>query len=158
LHRSTHFARTFGCVTQLSQLIRTIKCQRYQWDVSRSAAPVVTAASTHAKPRFHLPCRSRSGCHPIRKYHPKGLEYPQINCDKPTSQYRSRSALPAYLHISGPRTDKSDLPTIRSSGFPPRDAPNSIRRPWRVSRDQFGKRSQLLCCPSRGRDLSDCQG
>src|SRR5664279_5538587 len=34
-----------------------------------------------------------------------------------------------------------DMPTIRSSGFPPRNAPNSIRRPWRVSQDRSGETS-----------------
>src|ERR1035441_3540807 len=33
------------------------------------------------------------------------------------------------------------MPIIRSSGFPPRNAPNSIRRPWRVSQDRSGETS-----------------
>ena len=33
------------------------------------------------------------------------------------------------------------LPTIRSSGFPPRNAPNSIRRPWGVSQYRSGETS-----------------
>ena len=35
-------------------------------------------------------------------------------------------------HPSCPRRFRSRLATIRSSGFPPRNAPNSIHRPWRV--------------------------
>jgi len=33
------------------------------------------------------------------------------------------------------RGHKGGTPTIRSSGFPPRNAPNSIRRPWGVLPD-----------------------
>jgi hypothetical protein len=42
-------------------------------------------------------------------------------------------------HLSG-------LATIRSSGFPPRNAPNSIRRPWGVSSYKSGQisRTRLL--------------
>src|SRR6266436_1958558 len=32
----------------------------------------------------------------------------------------------------------SEMATNRSSGLPPRNAPNGIRRPWRVYRDQSG--------------------
>jgi len=40
-----------------------------------------------------------------------------ITSAMPTSQYRSRSALPAYFHIAGPRRHKSDLPTTRQVDF-----------------------------------------
>jgi len=58
---------------------------------------------------------------------------------------------PPTFHIAGPRRHKSDMPTIRSSGFPPRNAPNSIRRLWGVSRSQSARISQKLTCGKIGR-------
>ena len=101
--------RLFGCVTQLSELKKTNKCPRYQWAISRSAAPVETAASTHAKRCF-------------RQVTSKGACIPAGHLGK------------ADFHVAGPQRHKSELATIRSSGFPPRNACNSIRRPWSVSR------------------------